>query len=136
MILRAHHLICLLGFRGLGYSDEFAANMSRIVEQLQSSPLTVVEIVREPDDICTSCPFIKDNACHHRGPQSEEAVRHRDLAAMAKLGLVSGDKLPWNGVVGRIRNRLNVEDLEQICLDCEWLPLGYCVEGIKALQNE
>ena len=135
MILRAHHLICILGFRGMGYSDEFAANMASIVEQLQTSPLTTVEIARVPDDICVPCPFLKDNACHHRGPQSEEAVMHRDLAVMARLGLASGDKLPWAGVIERVKNRLKVEDLDHICLDCEWLPLGYCVEGVKALQD-
>lgn len=53
MKLRAHHLICLLGFRGLGYSPEFVENMARIADQLRSFPHTVIEIVRRPDDICS-----------------------------------------------------------------------------------
>ena len=58
MILRAHHLICILGFRGLGYSKEYVANMSKIVGQLCSSPETLIQVVSKPDDICALAIFL------------------------------------------------------------------------------
>ena len=27
--IRHHHLLCILGFKGLGYSDEFVENMKK-----------------------------------------------------------------------------------------------------------
>ena len=38
MMLRAHHLICLLSFRGLGYYREHVANMSKIVGKASLLP--------------------------------------------------------------------------------------------------
>ena len=79
MILRWHHLICLLGFRGLGYSREYVANMSKIVGQLRSSPETLIEIASKPDDMCVPCPSLK-----------ERVMRNRDCAVMEKLNVVVG----------------------------------------------
>lgn len=135
MRLRAHHLICILGFRGLGYSKDYAANMSQIVAQLRSSPQTLIEITSQPDDLCFPCPFLKEGGCQERGPESEEVVRNRDLAVMARLGLMVGDKITWSGVEERIRSSISPDDLDEICGDCQWLPLGYCADGLKRLKN-
>ena len=135
MMLRAHHLICLLGFRGLGYSPEFLQDMIKIVFKLLSCPETLIEVISEPDDICTPCPFLKDGGCHEEGPQSEEIIKKRDRAVMMRLGLVSGDKVTWSAVEQRIRSSISRRDLEQICQDCQWLPLGYCEAGLERLRE-
>jgi hypothetical protein len=135
MILRAHHLLCVLGFRGEGYSGEFAARMARIVGQLRSSPHTVVKVVGKPDEICVNCPFLKDDGCQQKGEQSEEDVRRRDQAVMDKLGLAAGDRLPWDDIAARIKSKVRPEDLDAICGDCQWLSLGYCAEGIRSLKD-
>jgi hypothetical protein len=135
LILRAHHLLCILGFRGLGYSEEFAARMARIAGQLRSSPHTVVKVVYKPDEICAPCPFLKDGGCQQKGAQSEEDVRRRDLAVIDKLGLATGDRLPWADITARIKSRMRPEDLDAICGDCQWLSLGYCADGIRALKG-
>lgn len=131
MILRAHHLICILGFRGLGYSPDYVANMSRIVAQLRSSPQSLIEVVTKPDDICVPCPFLTEGGCRVQGPESEGIVRDRDLVVMARLGLVAGDKVTWPDAVARIRSSICPADLDEICGDCQWLPLGYCQEGLE-----
>jgi hypothetical protein len=133
VILRAHHLLCILGFRGLGYSAEFTSNMSRIVERLRAHPHTLIEVVTAADDICSPCPFLDDGRCRQKGAQSEEAVRHRDLAVMARLGLATADKTTWSGIEERLRLRMKPQDLNEICGDCQWLSLGYCAEGLEQL---
>lgn len=135
MILRAHHLICILGFRGLGYSKEYVANMSKIVGQLRSSPQTLIEIASRPDDICVPCPFLKEGGCHERGVESEEMVRNRDDAVLEKLNVLAGDMITWAEVENRIRSSISPEDLDRICHDCQWLPQGYCVAGLKRLRD-
>jgi hypothetical protein len=134
-MLRAHHLICLLGFRGLGYSPEFLQDMTKIVFELLSCPETLIEVVYGPDDICTPCPFLKDGGCHEEGTHSEEITKKRDRAVMMRLGLVSGEKVTWYAVEQRIRSSISLQDLEQICQDCRWLPLGYCVAGLERLRE-
>ncbi len=135
MMLRAHHLICLLGFRGLGYSPEFLQDMTKIVFELLSCPETLIEVVYGPDDICTPCPFLKNGGCYEEGPHSEEIIKKRDRAVMMRLGLVSGEKVTWSAVEQRIRSLISLQDLEQICRDCRWLPLGYCVAGLERLRK-
>ena len=135
MMLRAHHLICLLGFRGLGYSPEFLQDMTRIVFKLLSYPETMIEVVYGPDDICTPCPFLRNGGCYEEGPHSEEIIKRRDSAVMMKLGLVPGGKVTWAAVEREIRLSISPKDLEQMCRDCKWLPLGYCVAGLEKLRG-
>lgn len=135
MMLRAHHLICILGFRGLGYSPDYVANMSQIVAQLRSSPQTLIEVVSKPDDLCAPCPFLKEEGCQERGPESEEVVRNRDLAIMEKLNVMVGDKITWARVEERVHSSISPEDLDRICQDCQWLPKGYCAAGLKRLRD-
>lgn len=133
MKLRGHHLLCLLGFRGLGYSPEFVENMSGIAQRLRSSPQTRIEIVRQPDDICTPCPFLGKKGCRDKGPNSEKRKIERDKDVMGRLNVETGDKLSWLEIRKRIRPSISPGDLDEICRDCEWLPQGYCAEGLKKL---
>lgn len=135
MILRAHHLLCILGFKGLGYSEEFVGSMARIVGNLRFSPHTVVKVVYKPDEICASCPFFSDSGCRKEGSQSEEDVRRRDYAVMDKLMLATGDMMPWEDMRALIKSKMRPEDLDAICGDCQWLPLGHCADGLKALKD-
>ena len=135
MKLRGHHLVCLLGFRGLGYSPEFVANMDGIAERLRSFPETLIEIVRQPDDVCSPCPFLGERGCQDKGPGSEERKRDQDKAVMDRLNIKAGERVSWLEVRERMRSSISPEDLKEICQDCEWLPLGYCGEGLEELKG-
>ena len=49
MRLRGHNLLCIQGFVGKGYSPEFVANMTRVVDSLGRNAR--IEVVAEPDDL-------------------------------------------------------------------------------------
>jgi uncharacterized protein len=48
--LRGHHFLCVLTYRGKGYSDAFVENMSTKVAAIRSGHL--VQLIIGPDDIC------------------------------------------------------------------------------------
>jgi len=135
MRLRGHHLICIQGFRGKGYSKSYVDHMSRLVEQLRSSPDLEVEVADEHDDICMACPFLGENGCQQEGPISEERAHRRDRAYLEKLRLEPGMALAWSGIMAKLKVLIGIDDLEAFCAECEWLPLGYCREGVARLKG-
>ncbi|MBI4300944.1 MAG: DUF1284 domain-containing protein [Chloroflexi bacterium] len=132
--LRGHHFLCILGFRGHGYSPPFVENMWRVVDALRSSE-AVVDIKAAPDAVCTACPFLAMSGCRKRNEQSETRVREHDGRILERLGLEPGDSLTWAEVMERIRANIAPEDVDELCADCEWLSLGYCREGVRMMKE-
>lgn len=129
--IRGHTLLCLQGFRGKGYSDDFVLNMKRIYEGLFNNLRTEVEVVNFPDDICSVCPHLKGNACTLNGPDTEGEMVRKDNNVIELLGLYPGRSYRWEGILSRISQRLNPAILKDLCSECQWFFLGYCEEGIR-----
>tara|TARA_B100002003_G_C13715496_1_gene358645 strand:- start:102 stop:530 length:429 start_codon:yes stop_codon:yes gene_type:complete len=132
--IRAHHLLCLLGFRGLGYSLEFTKKMGKVAEELRVNSTFPITILTECDVICASCPHNKDNKCCKK-PYSELKVKARDLEVLRRIGLTTGTHISLDTIWARIKERLTPEDLVLICQGCEWLELGYCAKGLEVLET-
>lgn len=130
--IRAHHLLCILGFRGLGYSQEFIAMMGKVVEELNSNSTFPITIIAECDIICSSCPHNKNNKCRKK-VDSEEKVKARDLEVLQRLGLEAGSQIMLAKVWGRVKESFSATEIRKICRNCQWLELGYCVEGLERL---
>ena len=123
----------MLGFRGMGYSEEFVENMGKVVAEFNSGATLPVIVLAVGDVVCTACPHYQENKCHKKA-DSEMKVRTKDLAVIQRLGLAVGIHIAAGEVRARIKERLSVSDLVQICRDCEWLGLGYCAEGLERLE--
>ena len=147
--LRAHHLLCVLGFRGLGYSREFVENMSRIVGRIKSTPDTELLLTDLCDDVCSACPHRKGRRCA-RKPDSATRVRDLDRRVLARLGLkprakisarrayalVAASIATLRSSEGSLRSTSTPDQLEgDICGDCEWKRLRLCSEGLKSLAD-
>jgi hypothetical protein len=127
--LRGHHLLCLLGFRGLGYSERFVENMGRVAQAVVSHSATI-KVVDHCDIICSACPHFTGERCDKKkGPASQ--VRVRDLKVIDKLGLQVGAEVPARELWARVRRSVAPRDLHGICTDCEWLEPGYCADGLR-----
>jgi hypothetical protein len=135
MKLRGHHLLCILGFRGRGYSAQHVANMAALVEQLRSLPLLPVQVIDSPDDICSHCPYLEKGACAQKGASSELRVASRDLRLLFRLGLLPSARFPWLEIQRRIVGAVVPQDLETLCRGCQWLSRGYCREGLQRLST-
>lgn len=59
--LRYHHLNCIPGFEGKGYSPEFCGNMADIKKRIESGE--EYELVLCADDICRACPNLQNGVC-------------------------------------------------------------------------
>jgi len=121
--LRGHHLLCLLTYKGLGYSPEFVAGMTATAGRLVAGAMA--EIVDGPDDICAPlCRAEQHPHCH------EATVPERDRRALSLVATVlgrsvgAGDRLVLDE---KIRSRLRVAyrdgAFESACALCEWQPL-------------
>ena len=129
--LRGHHLLCLFGFRGLGYSAAFVENMRSVAEAFFGQGGADVELLDECDDICRACPREKDGRCVAR-PDSEVSIRARDARALTRLGLVAGERRPAAWLRDKVAEKISPAELGDICVGCEWLSAGYCQEGLGA----
>jgi hypothetical protein len=145
--LRAHHLLCAHGLRGLGYSDEFVAHM-RQVKDGSTQDSIAVRVHVGPDVICRACPHLAT-----RSECTQAGGTERDRAAMAALGVEPGAVdaptavgaptavsaptavRPWRWWVARIAQRITPARLAEICEGCSWFPSGYCLAGIARLRQ-
>lgn len=121
MRLRGHNLLCIQGFVGKGYSPEFVANMTRVVDSLGRNAR--IEVVAEPDDLCDACPNLSEQGCALHGPGTETGIVHQDRDVMARLGIADGATHLWGDILDRIRASVRPDDLDAICGACPWLSL-------------
>ncbi|MDI6907412.1 MAG: DUF1284 domain-containing protein [Thermoanaerobacterales bacterium] len=118
--LRAHHLLCLDQFRGLGYSPFFVANFRRVQQEL-ADPETMVEITAGPDGICMACPWLKGRDCG-RG----EAAARRDRLVLARLGLATGTRMRAAALRAAFAAACPPPVRPALCAGCSWLARGVC----------
>ena len=132
--IRPHHLLCLLGFRGSGYSQEFVLNMGKAVEELRFDPTLPITLVVGCDAICADCPHNRNGKCLKEA-DSEAKVISLDLVLLSKLGFEVGDEVSTSEAWERIKERITSEDMADLCRDCEWWILGYCVQGLERIKQ-
>jgi hypothetical protein len=127
--LRGHHLLCLLGYRGMGYSAEYVANMTRLHQLLRSEPNTPVTLVSGPDDLCAEFPSDQPYHC------LDDDIGLRDAAVLDKLGLTVDTVLSWQEIQTREAERVVPQDVLRLCSTCSWLTYGVCQEGVARIRD-
>lgn len=112
--IRPHHALCINFFEGKGYSSEFVANMTDIIEKLRENP--VIEITTSHDVICRCCPCTD---CH------EKALDY-DMKVLDICGI--SEKITWEDLQKIIHEKiLSAGKLHEICGGCQWF--GICKKG-------
>lgn len=126
--------LCLLGFRGKGYSPAFVETMAAVQGRLRAEGASEVELVDAPDRICASCPNLA-GGCTLGGPDHEAHMRDHDREVLRRLGLAVGTRIAWKDLLGRIAGTIRGSDLPAICTTCPWLELGVCATSVDALRE-
>ena len=128
--LRAHHLLCVFGFRGLGYGPAFVTNMRHTVERFFGDGAVEVVLVSGCDDVCAACPHALRGQCSAE-QGGDGAVRTRDAEVLRRLGLSEGCRMDSSSLAQLVVDRIAPEQLSTICAGCPWLDAGYCQEGLR-----
>ena len=132
--LRAHNLLCLLGFRGRGYDERFVRAMTEVHARLTADPSTRIEVRTRPDRLCEACPNRVETGCALGEPDHEPHMRAQDEDVARRLGLRDGGVYAWREILDRIAGSVRGSDLPTLCTTCPWLSLGWCAEGIERVR--
>jgi uncharacterized protein len=125
--LRGHHLFCLLGYRGMGYSREYVENMTIVHQTLRNNPSTLVQIVKGPDHLCEKYPNTGEYHCQNA------SIFERDAMILEKMGLRVGQILRWEDIETRIQKHVIPADIQTVCESCSWRSYGVCEEGVQEM---
>ncbi len=136
LTLRGHHLLCVHGFQGMGYSPDFVIKMRGIVEQIRDDQMDfMIQVVADLDDTCGACPHRGKTTCE-ASEGSNEHVLTLDRNVIHQLGLVDGATYPKSFLVQLTAKKVKPDDLDHLCNGCSWLSYGVCKEGILALREK
>ncbi len=116
--LRGHHLICLNFFKGEGYNELFVKNLEEILGKIEKENIKIIEGF---DDVCKSCPYLKEGRCEYE-EGAEEKIRKQDKTALNLLNIREGEIITWE----EIRNKLSEvfsQWYETYCYACDWLKV-------------
>jgi len=115
MHIRAHHLLCIQGFQGYGYSDAFINHLDSVIKELSSNQ--IIEITNDIDDICNACPNCEENMC----TAYEGGVKATDNIVLKKLSLSPGTLINSYDALLLVKKTFKTrKSLEQICDFCPW----------------
>lgn len=118
MRIRGHHLLCIMNFKGRGYSEEFIENMSLIKRKLEEGEKFLLVI--GGDDICSKCPYYKEE-CQREFKRGETEEKDRKIVEF--LGLKEKEEYFYKNVEGIIFEKMKRKDFENFCKNCSWYYL-------------
>ncbi|HDP70316.1 MAG TPA: DUF1284 domain-containing protein [Actinobacteria bacterium] len=130
---RAHHLLCILGFQGVGYSKKFIVNMENIIEVFRADGSSEVGLIHQCDDVCKYCPHNIGGRCQKKNSSAKNSPTIMDLKLLERLEIVSGAIIRISEAMSLIKERVDLNFMRNMCKDCEWKSLGSCEEGLKRL---
>lgn len=127
MKLRGHHLLCLYGFRGLGYNQKFIKNMQHILDKIKANPQMGIKITDRPDDICAACPYNINNRCQQNTLLKPANI---DRRVLKRLNFKTNVEIKAEIIFQLIKTVIKPVDIPSLCNCCPWLKYGYCQEGL------
>lgn len=117
--IRAHHLLCMQGFQGYGYSSDFVEKMSNIIVSIESSPESRIKVVKCCDDICYYCPNNIGNICRKNGDNGAK-IRDMDQLVLDKLGFREGYCATAGKLLEYVNKSFDKNDALEVCGNCAW----------------
>lgn len=125
LVLRVHHLLCIQGYEGKGYSLNFTKNMDKVVNKLKDD--VYIKVITRTDDICVACPHdLKNGFC-----ESQEKVFSFASKVLNELNLIEGGTYLYKDVLNNIKENLTYGKFVRICENCEWFSYGYCFSELN-----
>ena len=118
--IRPHHLLCMKGFQGLGYSSDFIQKMTHVKDMFLNQPELEINLAAETDEICSACPHNIEGVCR-KHDTSEIDVRDQDFRVLKALGIPEHTLKTVKELEDIIDERISSFPLlTEICGTCEW----------------
>ncbi len=137
MQIRAHHLICRFGFKGLGYDERFIRVMEEVMITFRLNPELNLKVLASSDILCAACPNCRDDICYDKdGHVQEEQIKKMDRFVLSILKLDEGEMYTLKEINQRIVDYFTVDKLASLCEDCEWRNYGYCRKGLQKFKDK
>jgi hypothetical protein len=134
--IRGHHLLCMLGFQGIGYTAGFIKNFQKVKRMIEQNPGLEIEVVDTCDVVCLACPNSQGEDCFKGGLKYDRTVQEMDRRVIERLGIRPGDRFRASELFEMVRQKIEPEDLKDICRGCEWIGLGFCQRGLENLKKK
>ncbi|WP_305512680.1 MULTISPECIES: DUF1284 domain-containing protein [unclassified Methanobrevibacter] len=115
LTLRGHHLLCLKGFQGYGYDENFVKNMIEVNSKRKLST-TTVSLTNKADDLCSHCPNLKEDICENK--VQNETIIKMDEEVLKKISRTEYNSVELFKKVDEIYN--TKESVSKICFNCMW----------------
>ena len=119
--IRAHHLLCMQGFQGYGYDQDFVDNLMEVIEKIKTKPDLIICVINECDDICSLCPHNRSGECK-KDPDSDTKMKDMDDDVLKKLGIENRSELKADVIFEFVNDIFNdTNEIRRICGDCDWI---------------
>jgi uncharacterized protein len=115
IIIRAHHLLCMQGFQGYGYSKDFERHMEMIITFLNSNPSTEIQIITYVDEICSKCPYRVEGKC-----AKDRGIERIDNFVLEFTAIEENQIYSFDNAIKIVNNDLDHNDVMIICDKCSW----------------
>jgi hypothetical protein len=125
IIIRPHHILCMHGFAGKGYSEIFTDNMKNVIEWVRKE--NQLQVVFSRDDICKKCP----NLHEEKYCATQEKVSRLDTLTAAEFHLEER-AYAYTEIVKMLKEKNVDKIIDKICMECSWYESGICKETITA----
>lgn len=127
LTIRPHHLLCMQGYQGKGYSEDFVSNMDKVVNFLRSEPNAEVKLLTDCDDICSACPNCKKingkyECVSEKSHFTNELKIIREREILDFLNLKDGGFYKVSEVFDLVNRKINTKSCADrlYCKDCVW----------------
>jgi hypothetical protein len=119
--LRGHHFLCMLTYKGLGYTPDFVANMTALIADISAG--RPVMLIEGPDDICQGLDAEGRLVCDHDCSKAE--TRDLDHLAVKEVSVLLGHALdaPFRlsaKKVAAMRAAFAAGSIRSGCAECPW----------------
>jgi hypothetical protein len=135
--LRGHHFLCILTYRGYGYTSAFVDNMTALVEAIEAGRQVV--LIEGPDDICNGLTPECRKTCDHdcSKPSTYDIDLHASDAARQLIPLHSGEPFVLDREhVSLMRKEFAAGSIRRACEGCSWKDFctGIAAEGFAGVR--
>jgi uncharacterized protein len=134
--IRAHHLLCMQGFQGYGYSAEFVINLGALITQLKNNPQTEIQIIASNDTICSFCPHNADEKCK-LSFDSQQKIQQLDTNILKTLCISEGIVLKFDTALKLIQKHFaDQETKRKVCGECGWRDKCLWIAGNNGITTK